>query len=307
MWSQIERAIMEFGWRESAAGICRVHKLGQLLQQKARSDDLKEVSIIVREEAMPLFDDDENDPTGKDGEPEYPATSYTYDKLGIPKQLRGNITWRAIGQFGLKKSAKVEPDWEGLKRLLRHDYDMSDEEAEEKTYNLFAFWGMTRMIGHVRSAEEYLQQEIIDRPTAINESEIMLEATPKSWITQGVVSLLQALLESDVMLRDLHMLNLGWRVHSFVPGDQIYIPLQAGESEDEVKRSWQQKGNSVEGMFGGELPVGICLYDPGFTPTHWRPRMEQLLVKNPRRRGGRVRLLSEEYADEIALYGSGHW
>jgi hypothetical protein len=59
---------------------------------------------------------------------------------------------------------------------------------------------------------------------------------------------LRMLMENDILLRDVHLLNIGWRVH------------------ETIDEHW--------------APDCIVIYDPGHTPTPHRPRIEQRMIEN---------------------------
>ena len=61
---------------------------------------------------------------------------------------------------------------------------------------------------------------------------------------------LRMLLTNDVVMRDVHLFNIGWRVHETIGED------------------WE--------------PDCIVIYDPGHTPTPFKPEIEQRMVQNAR-------------------------
>lgn len=172
------------------------------------------------------------------------VTRATLLKLGLdPDSADRTLTYDAI--------LRTEPDLADLLHALVNERGMGRPRADEVVENVADFWMTVQALARYRNAElEHRAQRLSE--VGMLERARSLVLLMRGWVGGGLGESLGMLLRYNQVLRDAHALNIGWRVHE-----------------------------EIAGM--GREEGGLVMFDPGFTPTPYRPKIEERLVANRRR------------------------
>jgi hypothetical protein len=140
------------------------------------------------------------------------------------------------------------PDLDRLFSELVETRGISHAEADRITEQLQDFWNVVRAAYVYDDAVSRYHRRKLTRKGMLAQITKVLKLC-KGDVGRGMGEALTVLKKHDVFLQDLHVLNIGWRTFADVPG---MIPQ----------------------------PQGVVMFDPGYTPTPYRPKIQERMVRN---------------------------
>jgi hypothetical protein len=242
IWEKIVNITEEEDY--GAEGFARVKDIVRLLPDVQYGGKKHKLYAIVREDCPPVFEF----PRGKAHRP----SAYTMQRLGLPEV--------AAEWHGLRGE---EPWWQSeneLREYLQEQHDYPTPAAERTARQTTAFSVTVRALLSYRNLELQARSAVrdrfgyLDRPR-YSRSELKDRLERAAYRMSGEVGnylgeSLNLLLSRDIILRDLHLGNIGWRRH--------------------------------ETIAGSTMPPCLVIYDPGHTPTAGRSNIEERMVANAR-------------------------
>jgi hypothetical protein len=243
IWARIVGLIEEEDW--GGQGFPRVKDIVRLRPDVGTAKRKRPLYAIVREDCEPCY-------TLQRGR--FKVTDYTLTRLGLPLDLATESQWQLMYGGQLNKAA--------LLKTLKVTHGYESLRAQETVERADEFVDTIKAIGHYTAhAQEYRNTLKHRDPYAyytlpgVTREQVISRLEQYSYKAHGAIGepvgeSLRMLLGNDVILFDVHLQNIGWRVHEQIGDD------------------WQ--------------PDCVVIYDPGHTPTPLRPKIEQRMIENAR-------------------------
>jgi hypothetical protein len=242
IWSNIVELLDEEPW--GVGGFSRVKKIVRLTPDVGAGRRKRRLYAIVREECEPAFT--------LVVDRAYP-TEQTAEVLGLPyDELKEE--W-SIDDL---KSAPDDDNGQGyeLRMRLMEDYGYDEDYAWSAQRNLWdlrsTLDGLNEYSWAANTLVEAQQGKGLERhfvESTVEEARACMEQM-RGWVGEPLRRSLQLLAFNGIYLRDVHELNIGWRVHETIDGSR--------------------------------QPECLVIFDPGHTPTAERPEIEERMIANAR-------------------------
>jgi hypothetical protein len=228
MWAVIMDILREEGGR-GQSGFTRVKEVVRLRPGVGTGKRKKALYAVVREEVQPIFE----------SKPPNSLTDYSVRRLELDpddKQINPTII------------AKQAPDLDRFSADLVDTRGIPAASAERIAAQLRDFWNAMRaMFVYDTAVAKNRKRRLSKKDMAAQIRQAL--ALCKGEVGRGLGDGLAVLLDHGVVLHDLHVLNVGWRIFADIEG-------------------WPR------------LDRGIAVFDPGFTPTPYKPKIGERIVEN---------------------------
>ena len=213
-------------------GFTRVKEVVRLRRKQRKSEPGRPVYAVIREAIEPVFGPREP----------YYLTEASYARLGIDPAHEGPIQAGFIKRHRLDRSALI---------YQLTERGVEPHRAEQYAEHTDNFWDTIQALGMYRHRELEHRAGMISKERLV-EAATRIAYGMRGWIGLGLGDSLELLADHGIVLRDVHLLNVGWRTHVEVPG-----------FADETR--------------------GLVIFDPGITPTPYQPQIEERqLARNGR-------------------------
>jgi hypothetical protein len=226
IWWKILRVFDEQGYGD---GLTRVRSLVDLRPGVTYGGRRRRLYAIVREAIEPIFSYPPKRAMAAGVGPY--MTRRTKRELRLPENLDIGV-FRGVPGFGVARQGRVDPVSPGTTDELR-DFERFVLELQDYRNTALAWHG-----------------GVYSRQLVANALRNSISRMYSSRFGGDVAESLDALLQNDVVLRDVHLQNIGWRAYAETPG------------------------------FEPANPHSIVIFDPGHTPTERRVPIEQRVVQD---------------------------